>query len=337
MKVFLSENPNQYNVINPQISELADFNVFQSEYFYSLYSQNIKTEPKLIICSENDVVKGFMLIQFQNYFSRYINKFAKRAVIIGAPVFGGNKDVLSKLLEYYLKNFRTDVVYTQIRNINSVDNYINVFQEYGFKFTGHLNYIIDLKQSIDTIWKNVFSKRKNEIRRGIKENITVSEIDYEKENYLSYKLLQSVYRKAKLPLPDYEYFENACTIMLKDNVLKILGGYYNGILISVIYLLCFNGRVYNWYAAGNYQYYRKYPNDVTMWEAVKWASENGFEIFDFGGAGNPEKKYGVRDFKRKFGGEEVNFGRFEYVHKPVIMKISGLGFKVWQKIKLFQN
>ena len=36
----------------------------------------------------------------------------------------------------------------------------------------------------------------------------------------------------------------------------------------------------------------------------------------FGGAGKPDKPYGVRDYKLKFGGQLVNWGRFEKVHKP---------------------
>jgi len=335
MKVFAEDNINLLNLHHSQISEFVDYNVFQSEYFYRLYKENNKTEPKLIICSDNVAIKGFMLIQFQNYFSRFLDTFAKRAVIIGAPVFNGDEIVLSKLLEYYKNSFKKEVVYSQVRNIYCIDKYIARFKNFGFKHTGHLNYLIDLNENIDTIWQNVHSKRKNEIRKGLKENITVSEINYEKENYLSYCLLKSVYSKARLPLPDFEYFESAGRIMFNDNILKIFGGYYDGILISVIYLLCYNGRVYNWYAAGNHEYYSKYPNDVTMWEAIKWAKENGFEIFDFGGAGHPEKKYGVRDFKKKFGGREVNFGRFELIHKPFIMKVSGYGFRAWQKLKLY--
>lgn len=337
MKLFIAENIDFIKNNYSRIYEFADYSVFQSEYFYRLYKENNKTEPKLIICAENDVIKGFMLIQFQNYFSRFLDTFAKRAVIIGAPVFNGDEIVLSKLLEYYKNSFKKEVVYSQVRNIYCIDKYIETFKNFGFKHTGHLNYLIDLNENIDTIWQNVHSKRKNEIRKGLKENITVSEINYEKESYPSYCLLKSVYSKAGLPLPDYSYFKSAGDIMTKDNVLKILGGYYNGILVSVIYLLCYKGRVYNWYAAGNHEYYRKYPNDVTMWEAVKWAKENGYDTFDFGGAGNPEKKYGVRDFKKKFGGKEVNFGRFELIHKPIMMKISGYGFKAWQKLKLFRN
>ena len=64
-----------------------------------------------------------------------------------------------------------------------------------------------------------------------------------------------------------------------------------------------------------------------------WGIDNNYEIFDFGGAGDPNKPYGVRDHKLKFSGELIEFGRFEKIHKPLMMKISKFGLKIYKKIK----
>ena len=53
-----------------------------------------------------------------------------------------------------------------------------------------------------------------------------------------------------------------------------------------------------------------------IWYGIKDAISNNFSRFDFGGAGSPDKSYGVRDFKKKFGGKEVFYGRFQKNHKP---------------------
>ena len=81
------------------------------------------------------------------------------------------------------------------------------------------------------------------------------------------------------------------------------------------------------------EYYNKYPNDLIPWEVFLWGKEHGFELFDFGGAGKPNKPYSVRDYKLKFGGELVNYGRFEKVHKPLLMEMGKTGLKIWQKLK----
>jgi lipid II:glycine glycyltransferase (peptidoglycan interpeptide bridge formation enzyme) len=51
------------------------------------------------------------------------------------------------------------------------------------------------------------------------------------------------------------------------------------------------------------------------------------------GAGKPDEAYGVRDFKAKFGGKEVEHGRFLCVTKPLLYNIGVLGVKILKKLK----
>lgn len=332
MEIRLLEKKSDIYDVYSRISGFHEYNVFQSRFYYDVLSYNYKTSPYVLIAEEYGIVTGFILIQVQNYFSRLLKSFATRAIITGAPLFNDNENVLSHMLEKYISVFRSKLVYTQVRNIYNVDIYNHVFENYNFRRIDHLNYTIDLNSNIDKIWKNVYSKRKNEIRKGIKEGLTTREIDYNDELKAAYDIVELIYKKTKLPLPEFAYFRNAIKVQGKENILRIIGGYIDSKLIGVMFLLCFEGRVYNWYAAALPDYYKKYPNDVITWESIKWASGNGFKIFDFGGAGNPAKEYGVRDFKKKFGGLEVNYGRYECIHKPNVMKLSEYGFKLWQKL-----
>ena len=54
-------------------------------------------------------------------------------------------------------------------------------------------------------------------------------------------------------------------------------------------------------------------------------------VYDFGGAGKPDEEYGVRDFKAKFGGNLVNFGRNVFVHNPMLLKLSRHGYEVYRR------
>jgi serine/alanine adding enzyme len=333
MEIKLLDSNSDVHDVCSRISSFSNYNVFQSSFYFDILSFNNKTTPYVLIAEDSGVLKGFILIQVQNYFSRLLKSFATRAVISGAPLFNDDEIILSFMLEKYNSIFMNKLVYTQIRNMFNVDKYNHIFEKHNFNRIEHLNYTIDLNNDIDKIWNNVYSKRKNEIRKGIKEGIKVREIDYKDELKAAYDIVNKIYKKAKLPLPEYAYFQNALEIQSNQSIFHILGGFYDSKLIGVMFLLCFEGRVYNWYAAAIPDYYKKYPNDVITWEAIKWASENGYKVFDFGGAGNPAKEYGVRDFKKKYGGLEVNYGRFESIHKPAIMKVSEYGFKLWQKLK----
>ena len=65
-------------------------------------------------------------------------------------------------------------------------------------------------------------------------------------------------------------------------------------------------------------------------------SQEAFEVFDFGGAGQPNVPYGVRDHKMKFGGDLVNLGRFEIVHNRFLYELANFGFKMKKKLFKFQ-
>ena len=57
---------------------------------------------------------------------------------------------------------------------------------------------------------------------------------------------------------------------------------------------------------------------------IDYATKNNFQMFDFLGAGSPNKNYGVREFKSKFGGELLNHGRFIRINKKYLYKIEYL-------------
>lgn len=176
-------------------------------------------------------------------------------------------------------------------------------------------------------------KRKNEIRRASKEGtgFTVfTDVDSLEKCWL---ILSDVYRRARLPLPDISLFKGLLNCKDESSHLKIFAARNNGKIIGTLLALCWRDRVLDWYAGAFQEYLPKYPNDLLPWEAMLWAKRNGYKTFDFGGAGKPGVPYGVRDFKLKFGGELVNFGRFQKIHQPIMMKIASTGFKMWRFAK----
>jgi serine/alanine adding enzyme len=307
-------------------------NIFQSVFYFRLCYKGTISKPYYIIYEENGVIKGVMLVNIQNYFGNMLKKVASRSVIIGGPVVSDlNIEVTEKIFSFYKETLPGEVIYTQIRNIYDMAYCDSLLSDAGYKRIDHLNYLIELDNSEEELWGKVYSKRRNEIRRAAKEGVQVKEIDYKTEFNISYNILFQVYSRAKLPLPYKEYFFNA--LNLSYGCFRIFGAYFDGGLIGFMYALCYGNRVYNWYAGSMANFHNKYPNDIITWEVIKWAKNNGYHLFDFGGAGHPKKEYGVRDFKKKFGGSEVNFGRYEFVHKPKMMKVSEYGFRAWQKLR----
>ncbi len=84
--------------------------------------------------------------------------------------------------------------------------------ESGYKSEKRINIIIDLSKDEDTLWKEVYSKRRNEIRRAEKNGITVKEFRDIDTLEKSYNILKEVYQRAKLPIADLSLFANAFRI-----------------------------------------------------------------------------------------------------------------------------
>jgi serine/alanine adding enzyme len=316
------------------IQSQSNITIFQTQYFLDLYNKTDGLEGIMFVCSEGNEILGVMLVQVQNYFGRLLKKLSNRSVIIGGPVMKAGYEKYGRMiLEYYIRYMEKKVVYTQVRNIYNESNSSEHFSETNFKYIEHINYIIDLRAGEEELWKKLHSKRRNEVRKAVKEGVTFSEINYSDEMEAAYGILEKIYKKARLPLPNLRYFNDAYEIMSAKKVFRIFGSYYDKNLIGVMFTLCYNGTIYDWYAGSEPGMLAKCPNDLVTWEVFKWGLRNNYHTFDFGGAGNPNKEYGVRSFKKKFGGTEINTGRYELIHKPGVMAISRVGFKAWQSIK----
>jgi lipid II:glycine glycyltransferase (peptidoglycan interpeptide bridge formation enzyme) len=72
---------------------------------------------------------------------------------------------------------------------------------------------------------------------------------------------------------------------------------------------------------------------MATYAAMEYALLNGMALFDFMGAGSPDEAYGVREFKSRFGGEEVEHGRFILILNPIMYSVGKIGLKILAKIK----
>jgi serine/alanine adding enzyme len=309
--------------------------IFQTYEMYMVYKSTKNYEPVIIICvDEKNEIAGSILSVIQREYKGILGMFSSRSIIWGAPlVKNNNVEVLNLLLSEYDNIIKNKAVYTQIRNLWNTDEFKEIFEKYGYIYEEHLNILVDLTKSEETLWKKVFPKRRNQVLKAQKQGVSIEIVNDEILFEQSYNILREIYKRAKLPLPGKEYFKLAFNTFSEKGYLKCFGAFYDNMLIGIMLVFYFNKRAYEWYI-GCYPDFMKYnPNDLIIWEAFKWSKQNGSDIYDFGGAGKPGVEYGVREYKKKFGGAIVNLGRYQKVHKSILMKISVIGFKFWQILK----
>lgn len=309
-------------------------NVFQTPEMYEVYQNTKKYEPVfLAIVNSKDEVSGTLLAVIQKEYSGVLGNFTARSIIHGGPLIkDDDPDVLDLVLNEYDKIIKKKAIYSQFRNFWDWGDSKEILLTNGFESEEHLNILVDLTKSEEQLWKEVHSKRRNEVRRATKEGAYFSIENSEDSLKKCYGILKEVYNRAKLPIPDYNFFYNL--YRMGSNSKLIIGcAYYESEIIGCMLALSFKDTIYDFYAGSMRKFYNKYPNDLIPWEVFKWGKENNYKVFDFGGAGKPDVPYGVRDYKKKFGGEFVNYGRYEKVHQPMMFDIAKVGFKLWQKIK----
>jgi serine/alanine adding enzyme len=110
---------------------------------------------------------------------------------------------------------------------------------------------------------------------------------------------------------------------------------YNGEYIGGRLSLIHKKVIYAYYVGVPRRYKKLYPNPLLNWHVIKMGCDNNYHTFDFLGAGNPDNKEheGIREFKKQFGGQQVNFGRYKRIHSPKKLWLAEKGFEVWRRLK----
>jgi hypothetical protein len=309
-------------------------NIFQTHFFYKSCLDSKEWEPIIVAVSSADSkIHGLLVNYIQKEKKGMIAKLSSRDIVFGGPLIANeNPEVFDKLITGYLHVMKGRVIYSQFRNLWDISHQ-DIFNNFGFAHEEHLNILVNLEKSEEQLWKDVHSKRRNEIRRAKKEG-TVFSVETSPESLLEcYNIIKEVYSFAKLPYPSLNFFKALFDNSGERIGLKLFTAKYKDKIIGCMLALVFKDTIYDFFAGSYRKFYNKYPNDLIPWEVFLWGKQHGYKVFDFGGAGKPGVPYGVRDYKKKFGGEFVNFGRYQKIHKPLLMKVAKLAFKLWQILK----
>ncbi len=259
--------------------------------------------------------------------------FSKRGIVYGGIVLldKTDKSQVNELLSFVRNYYKNKLIYLEIRNYFNYNELKEVFYNNGFIYKPWLNFHLDTSDE-QQMRKRISSSRLRQIKKALKSGVEWKEATEISKVEDYYKILSDLYKnKIKKPLFPKEFF----TEFLKHNVGKYLLVYYENKVIGGIMCPIFKGKtIYEFYVCGlDREYKNQYPSVMATWAAMEYAVKNGIPLFDFMGAGSPDENYGVRDFKARFGGKEVEYGRFVSVLNPVLYKTGVLGLKLLSKIK----
>lgn len=316
------------------LSACPGFHYFQSPAFFSVCQSSPKLDPAYIIANAGTEIVGVLLYFKQVQFTFPIASFlSSRTIIWGGPVArDGSLPIVEGLLMHY-RCIDPFTIYTQVRNLFDTGPYKDSFIKQGFHYEEHLNILVDLTLPEEDLWKGIQSRRRSQIRKSEREGCLVEQQHSVTALNDSYSILEEVYQRARLPLPEREHFEALLKHADEASGLRVFTVSWEGKTIGCMLCLAHGTTLFEYYTGSYSAYYKKLPNDLLPWAVFMLAKKEGFTRFDFGGAGKPGVPYGVRDQKEKFGGKLVCYGRYTQTTYPYLLRTVTTVFELLQTLK----
>jgi serine/alanine adding enzyme len=311
-------------------------NIFHAPEMFRVFAKTVGHMPELwAVVDGKPEVLALMTPVHITLMNGVLRRFTTRSVVYGsilAQDTARGQDALRLLLETYARNIRGRSLFTELRNLQNLDDLQPLFEDYGYSYQDHLNYLIDLDRPAEEILQGLGKRTRKKIRKGLRDgHVQISEATNRAELAHWYETLQKTYSNAQVPLADRSLFEAAFDVLRPRNMAKFLLARVGDVTAACSVELTYKDTIYGWYGGSDRVYSEYLPNEMLIWHILDWGASNGYRVYDFGGAGRPDEEYGVRDFKAKFGGDLVNFGRNIYVHHSIRLKLSEQGYEIYRR------
>ena len=305
---------------------------FQTYEFYKYFNSIDGFSAEVFAVENNGEYIALSIVTIQKE-SGMKGFFSRRGIVYGGPLLAENKyDGLSFLLNNLEEHYNTNLIYIEIRNYFDYSNLFDSSINNNWKFLPYLNFKIRLKnRDLEEVLSCMKYNRRREIRLSIERNAMYKECETEQELGQLYNILADLYKtRVKLPLPHYGFFES----LWKSNIGKVFLVTHNNQVIGGSFCIFLkNHSIYTMYYCGIRDYDKQiFPAHLAVLAAIDYAIKNEMEHLDFMGAGLKGEEYGVRKYKKGFGGELNEYGRYRNILRPALFSIGVKGLKIMKRI-----
>jgi serine/alanine adding enzyme len=323
------------------IDEHPESNVFHTPEMFHVFARTKGHRPTLWAVTDGGARVSALLLPVQITLINRLRRLTTRAVVYGSVLYAPGpkgREALALLVRTYTEQVDGTPLFTELRNLSNLGAVQPILREHGFVYEDYLNYLIDLNRAPEAILQSIGRRTRKNIRRGLRQGeVIVEEVEERGQMAACYDLLRQTYRAAKVPLADRSLFEAAFDVLYPKGMVRFTLARVDQTPAATSVELLYKDVVYGWYGGVERAYSSYIPNELLTWHILQWGAESGYRLYDFGGAGKPDEEYGVRDFKAKFGGELVCYGRNTCVRAPALLRLSQWGYAVFRRLFLTGN
>ncbi|MCX8022629.1 MAG: GNAT family N-acetyltransferase [Syntrophorhabdaceae bacterium] len=313
-------DPTSYDAWDDLIGSMEEPSFFYTSSWANTLSHAYGYEPCYFLWSENRKVKAlvpFMEIKspitgirgvclpFTDYCEPYI----------GDGIDFGN--VFSSIAEFGKKRRWK---YMEIRG---GETHFGKERPYS-TFFGHVLY---LSGDEKRLLKDLKDTTRRNIKKAQGEGLQIEILTTEKAVQEFYRLNAMTRKLHGLPpQPPFFFRELYEHVISKGMGVVVLAFYQNKAIAGALYLHYGDKVIYK-YGASDRAYQHLRPNNLVMWEAIKWYNGRGYRFFYFGRT--ETENQGLRRFKLDWGTEEYTIRYYRYdLKKGCFMEKSGDGMKL---------
>lgn len=318
------------------VQEHPEGNIFHTPEMFQVFARTPGHRPQLwAAIGDDDQALALLLPVHITLRDGLLRRLTTRAVAYGSVLHApgpAGQEALTLLLRACAQETKREALFTELRNLSDLRAVQPVLQDCAFVYQDHLNYLIDLRGSPEEVMQNIGKRTRKKIRQALRQgDVTIEEADRPEQVAICYELLQRSYAVAQVPLADRAMFQATFDVLHPKGMVKFLLARVGNVYAASSVELVYKDTIYGWYGGMDRDYSDYIPNELLLWYLFEWGATNGYRIYDFGGAGKPDEAYGVRDFKAKFGGELVCYGRNTCVHSPRLIWLSERGYKLLRR------
>ena len=180
--------------------------------------------------------------------------------------------------------------------------------------------ILDLLQDEDALLQGMKPKWRYNVRLASRKGVAVRRGGPDDLDLL-YGMYAETARRDGFVIRSRDYYMQAWGTFTERGLAQPLVAEVEGIPVAGQVIYRFGKAGWYLYGMSTNLHREKMPNHLLHWEAIRWAKEQGCEVYDFVGAPNEleesDSMWGVYRFKKGFGGEFVRtIGEWDYALRP---------------------
>ena len=171
---------------------------------------------------------------------------------------------------------------------------------------------LDLRPGLDALWSGLHSSARRAIRKAERKGVVIRTAK-DKEDLRAFFELHLGVRKYKYRLvaQPYRFFENIWDQFMETGRGLLKLAVYEDQVIGGVLFLTYKDRLYYKFNASAPLHLSLRPNDLVIWEGIKYGHAQGCTYLDFGLSDWDQE--GLLRYKRKFATEEKTISFLKFV------------------------